>query len=65
VSEYLILPELSKRLHETVETRKDLITSGRCEDFPTYRQTVGEIIGLRIAIDTIQNILEDMKEDGD
>jgi hypothetical protein len=57
--------EMKKRLIDAKATRIEVVSSGRCENIESYNRSVGEITGLLIALETIEVILNDNKEDGD
>lgn len=52
---------LEQRIAEHKVKLSESICAGACADYPTYRQAVGSIAGLEMAL----NILEDLEKETD
>ena len=60
------LQRLKKNLDALIETRTIKVASGNVPDYPSYRQLVGELIGLALVnreIDDIRQKHQDEDED--
>jgi hypothetical protein len=56
---------LSRALEEHLKVLQDGIMRGACEDYAAYRDKVGEIRGIRFAMDYIVEARKRLGEDGD
>ena len=53
-----MLEEVERRIRDRIEDLKDHIAGGRPQDYATYCQAVGQIIGYRQVLDDIKDIEE-------
>jgi hypothetical protein len=56
---------LSRGLEEHLMVLQDGISRGTAEDYSTYREKVGEIRGIRFAMDLIVEARKRLGQDGD
>lgn len=57
---------LIDKFGEDVASSTEFLVSGGCKSFDDYREVVGRIRGLRVAIETTKDLLRSqMKEDED
>lgn len=57
---------LIEKFTEDVNASSEFLANGGAKDLPEYREVVGRIRGLRLAIDTTKDLLRSqMKEDED
>lgn len=52
----IYLTELKKQISVLLNTRETVLCGGGAKDFPDYRRITGEISGLNLAIQEIQDL---------
>lgn len=56
-------PTLFQRLKESIDARKEALSTGACDNFDEYKSLTGEIKGLKIALEIARDLLSDPDED--
>jgi hypothetical protein len=59
------LRKLRTQLQKLIQTRETKVNSGNVEDFSVYRQIVGEMHGLKLAIREIEDLITKRRIDDD
>ena len=57
------LEVLSANTGESIARRLELLAGGAPEDYPAYRQLVGEIAGLRESMQLMRDLQERLEQD--
>jgi hypothetical protein len=52
-----LLERYERRLEELIDQRVESIVSGNVDDFPMYQRLTGEVRGLRLAINELQELV--------
>jgi hypothetical protein len=60
-----ILELLNKKIEEQVKSHSEFLSSGRAEDFATYKMQCGVIRGLQTAQREIGDLVRKLKDDND
>jgi len=55
-----LLISARKQINELIESRTEAVASGLAEDHAAYKQRCGEIQGMRMALDVMENIVREM-----
>lgn len=57
--------EVIRRIDEDVQTRKEHLATGSCGSIEDYKQACGQIRGLELARQHIEDTLRNVEEDAD
>lgn len=57
--------ELIRRINEDILHKRDGLATGSCASFEDYKQTCGQIRGLELARQIIEDTLQNIEEDED
>lgn len=63
IKEYAV--ELIRRIDEAVHTKSGQVASGSCRSIEEYKETCGQIRGLMLARELVEDTLKNVEEDED
>ena len=52
-----LLERYERRINELIDQRVESVVGGNAEDYSTYQRLTGEVRGLRLAVNELQELL--------